>query len=60
MPKNHVLEKSRKRQEELETDGPVGFQLSPVALALSRRIYVFVYMSVYISNESILTYVPDL
>ena len=60
MPKNHVFEKSRKRQEELETDGPVGFQLSPVALALSRRIYVFVYMSVYISNESILTYVPDL
>ena len=48
MPNNHVFEKSRKRQEELETDGPVGFQLSPVAIALSRWIYVFVYMSVYI------------
>ena len=47
-PKNHVFEKRRKRQEELETDGPVGFQLSPVALALSRQIYVFMYMSVYI------------
>ena len=37
MQKNNVFEKSRKRQEELETDGPVGFQFLLTLTTLSKN-----------------------